>query len=334
MVGQRVSRMHDNMSGRLGVSHDVGPAGVRLRAFEVGEAEVRPPWGVSRPPGGWDVHFYLLRGAPCRFLPDRSPSVELRKLSICMVNGRSGHSFQDEYCSPIDQVALPMPSGTRPLFRAKSYGGASGQATSSFYIGGALERANSLSELDIPPLVILEFESPPDWLFAGVSLIRQEMGGDHVDAATAARLCEYLFSKTIQEHRSRTAPHLRPAGRFRAVDRRLHRALRIIDADIGHPWTLEALAESIGMSRSRLTARWHEEMGISVFDYISQRRMEKAAAMLSETRLDVGTIAHRVGYASHAAFSTAFKRAWSQSPVEFRKSGGAPLLPPLSGGQA
>jgi AraC-like DNA-binding protein len=296
--------------------HDQGVHGLRLSSFEVGEALVRPPWGVRRPSGSWDMHFYMLSGAPCRFVWDRQNSVEVNKLTICLISDRREHAFQDALCSPIVEVAAPLPPGAPPLMRMKEYGGTRGDVTSSFYIGGATEHDAAFSSLDLPPVIILEFQTAPGWLMTSVGLIRQEMRQAKVDVEAAARICEYLLIKTIQAHLEMHAAGDRTA---KMVDHRLRRALALIDAAPASPWTLSGLAERIGMSRSRLTTRWQSEMGMTIFEYITHRRLEAAADLLCRTTLEIGTVAHRVGYNSHAAFSTAFKRMFGLSPAQYRQ---------------
>jgi AraC-like DNA-binding protein len=273
---------------------------------------------VRRAAGGWDVQLYILRGAPCRLLSGRHESIALRKLSICLISDRREHAFQDHLCSPIDHIAMPIPENETPQFRVRRYGGASGPMTSSFYIGASLERFNAHATFEPQPLIVLEYDEPPHWLFSGVSLIREEMNRRNVDTGAAGRLCEYLLSKILCAHHEQRCG-ISERSSVHANDTRLRRVLRLIESDIAAPWTLSGLASAGAMSRSRLTAHWQAQMGISIFDYIAQRRMERAAALLSHDDLDIAAIARKVGYRSHAAFSTAFKRIFDQSPARYRQ---------------
>ncbi|MBB5034670.1 FCD domain-containing protein [Prosthecobacter vanneervenii] len=66
---------------------------------------------------------------------------------------------------------------------------------------------------------------------------------------------------------------------------------------------------------SRLFRRRH---GLSFQAYLQKLRMEKAAELLSHTRLPVSRIARRVGYRDVSRFGQHFKRAFDATPVEHR----------------
>lgn len=68
---------------------------------------------------------------------------------------------------------------------------------------------------------------------------------------------------------------------------------------------------------SRLFRRRH---GLSFQAYLQKLRLEKAAELLSHTRLSVARIARRVGYRDVSRFGQHFKRAFDATPVEYRVS--------------
>jgi len=58
---------------------------------------------------------------------------------------------------------------------------------------------------------------------------------------------------------------------------------------------------------------------VTVFDFLREERMKEARRMLSETSLEVGTIARELGYGSAANFSTAFRERFGMPPSQFRR---------------
>ncbi|WP_395752667.1 helix-turn-helix domain-containing protein [Prosthecobacter sp.] len=70
---------------------------------------------------------------------------------------------------------------------------------------------------------------------------------------------------------------------------------------------------------SRLFRRRH---GLSFQAYLQKLRLEKAAELLSHTRLSVARIARRVGYRDVSRFGQHFKRAFDETPVGYRASRG------------
>ena len=63
------------------------------------------------------------------------------------------------------------------------------------------------------------------------------------------------------------------------------------------------------------------EEGMNYKDYLSSVRMEKAAALLREGKLNVSQVAQEVGYASLKNFSAAFKSYFGVTAREMRRGG-------------
>lgn len=76
---------------------------------------------------------------------------------------------------------------------------------------------------------------------------------------------------------------------------------------------MEELAGQAGMSRSAFFARFSELVGEPPLKYLATWRMRKAQQMIHDGRATVKEVGMRVGYASEAAFSRAFKR-WAGVP--------------------
>ena len=63
------------------------------------------------------------------------------------------------------------------------------------------------------------------------------------------------------------------------------------------------------------------EEGMNYKDYLSSVRMEKAAALLREGKLNVSQVAQEVGYGSLKNFSAAFKSYFGITAREMRRGG-------------
>ena len=99
-------------------------------------------------------------------------------------------------------------------------------------------------------------------------------------------------------------------------------ALRLLHAEPAAPWTVSALADRAGVSRSTLAKRFTELVGEPPLTYLARRRMTLAADLLAEREAaTVAEIGRAVGYSDAFAFSTAFKRIRGISPSEFRRTG-------------
>ncbi|GLY03769.1 AraC family transcriptional regulator [Actinoplanes sp. NBRC 101535] len=100
----------------------------------------------------------------------------------------------------------------------------------------------------------------------------------------------------------------------------VRRALEHLHADPARPWTTASLATAIAVSRATLSRRFPAAVGQSPGAYLTQWRMDLAAARLRRTRQSVESIAAAVGYQSVPAFSRAFTRSHGAAPGRYRSS--------------
>ncbi len=102
-------------------------------------------------------------------------------------------------------------------------------------------------------------------------------------------------------------------------DERLGKAIRLIHLESERPWTIVALADHIGMSRSVFTARFKDKLGISPIAYLTRHRMHLAQELLRRpASIGIAQVAAKVGYDSEAAFNKAFKRETGMPPALWR----------------
>jgi AraC-like DNA-binding protein len=89
--------------------------------------------------------------------------------------------------------------------------------------------------------------------------------------------------------------------------------------NIAEPWTAEALAKEVALSRSAFTDRFTTLVGVPPIRYLTSWRMETAKLQLRETAKSIAQVAYTVGYESEEAFSRAFKREVGVSPAPWRE---------------
>lgn len=96
-------------------------------------------------------------------------------------------------------------------------------------------------------------------------------------------------------------------------------ALQLMHADPHLPWTVGALADRVGMSRSAFAARFKTLVAKAPLQYLLEYRMEKARTLLNEGHCGLKQIATQVGYATGGTFSNAFKRWCGTAPGAYRR---------------
>lgn len=93
-----------------------------------------------------------------------------------------------------------------------------------------------------------------------------------------------------------------------------------IDQNMASGLNHSAMAASLHCSVGHLRKRFRSIYGISLGDYISTLRLQKAKALLMQSRLMIKEIAYECGFSNNSSFNRFFIRAVGQSPLEYRKS--------------
>jgi len=90
--------------------------------------------------------------------------------------------------------------------------------------------------------------------------------------------------------------------------------------DISVCYTHEQLARQAGTNEFILKKGFREVFGKPVYQYILQKRMEKAMNLLLTSHLPVSEIAMMVGYEDASGFTRAFKKVFNLVPVLVRRN--------------
>ena len=132
------------------------------------------------------------------------------------------------------------------------------------------------------------------------------------------RLAELMFVEVVR--RQLEAAASAPAGWLRGLhDPVVGRALAALHREPARHWTLDALAEQAGASRSVLAERFNRFVGQPPMQYLAQWRMQLATHELAQSGSKMVAVAQSVGYDSEAAFSRAFKRTVGLTPADWRR---------------
>lgn len=100
----------------------------------------------------------------------------------------------------------------------------------------------------------------------------------------------------------------------------IKQAKKIIHTQYGTSLKVGEIADKLNLNRSYLYKIFKEETGYAIKDYIVQVRMEKSADLLTNTTFHISEVANAIGFTDALAFSKAFKKYFSQSPSNYRKT--------------
>lgn len=162
------------------------------------------------------------------------------------------------------------------------------------------------------------FTNRPDPLVRQLALaLREEAaaGGvagqlfvDGVATTLALHLLRHYSS--VATDRSTPAPTLTGA--------RLRRVLEHIRDDLGGDLRLARLADIAGLDRHQFGRAFKQATGLPPHQYVRQRRVERAAELLSRSDRPIAEIAHAVGMSSQSHLTTVFRRLLGETPRAYR----------------
>lgn len=101
-------------------------------------------------------------------------------------------------------------------------------------------------------------------------------------------------------------------------DKQVSKALELIHEHPERPWTIDGLAQEVGLSRAAFAKRFKDLVGETVFQYLTDLRMQRSKELLRDTGMPVWQIAERAGYESDLAFTRSFKKATGKTPRQYR----------------
>ncbi len=108
----------------------------------------------------------------------------------------------------------------------------------------------------------------------------------------------------------------------------LRPAINYIDANYDRTVTLSEIARASHLSVSRLAHVFKEQMGMTVIEYVTSVRIERAKHLLLATTQSCTEICFDVGYNNQSYFTRTFKETVGMTPRQFRLQNQRSATPP------
>jgi AraC-like DNA-binding protein len=157
------------------------------------------------------------------------------------------------------------------------------------------------------------------WLTSLMQVGAQETSAPRAGGGTLlAKMAELLFVEALRRYIEQL-PEQQTGWLAGLRDRFVGRALALLHERPERDWTVEELAEKVGLSRSSLAQRFTEYLGQPPMQYLTRWRLTIAAQRLRNEHASVARIAADSGYDSEAAFNRAFKRTFATTPAAWRR---------------
>jgi signal transduction histidine kinase/ligand-binding sensor domain-containing protein/DNA-binding response OmpR family regulator len=98
----------------------------------------------------------------------------------------------------------------------------------------------------------------------------------------------------------------------------MERIMKAINANLSNSdFNVDMMTKEVGISRAQLHRKMKEMTGISTSEFIRNIRLEQAARLLREQKVNVTQVAYAVGFSNLAHFSTIFRKHFGVAPSDF-----------------
>ena len=293
---------------------------IRFKSTVFCRSDLTAPWGFSV--DGKDIaSFHIIVQGKCCLEVEGVKPIPISAGDLCILPHGHPHVMRDAPGSPVTRLEDLLV--TNPLDAQGSFRHGGGGALSVLVCGGFEFENRSMNPLlhMLPPLLHIRGESgqAPTWLQFTLQSLGNEITASRPGAETVvARLADIIFIQAVRTHFA--GPDFADQNWLTALkDPQISEALSLIYRQPEMPWTVNALARRVGMSRTAFSTKFSLLIGESPLRYVTRCRMNKALSYLRLSNATITQIAEQVGYDSEAAFSRAFKRHVGISPGAYRR---------------
>lgn len=294
------------------------------------DAEFTAPWCITsqvapedcRPfmpvPTQLIAYHYVLEGA-LSIQVGEAPAQRVGPGQLLLLPRNEEHILGSEAgLTPADANELMEPGGGDGVARIRFGGGGARTRILCGFLG--TDDGSDPLLLSLPVVVHLNLRdtSTGAWIERSIHHAMHGLANAGPAAASSlARMAELLFAEAVREF-VKGLPQGQKGWLAGMRDPMVGKAFAVMQNRLNHRWTLEEIARDVGASRSALTDRFVQSVGMPPMQYLRRRRLARAADRLTHSQRPVGEIGFEAGYESEAAFSRGFKREFGSSPTTFR----------------
>ena len=99
----------------------------------------------------------------------------------------------------------------------------------------------------------------------------------------------------------------------------VYKTIRYVEQNIFSGLQISEISSKLGYHPCYLSPRFKEQMGMTLQDYISRKKIQKSIEMMTKQNFSVSQASEKLGYSNVQAFSRAFKRNTNVSPSAYLK---------------
>jgi AraC family transcriptional regulator len=100
---------------------------------------------------------------------------------------------------------------------------------------------------------------------------------------------------------------------------KLRKVIDFIEANLDTTIGLSDLAVTTGLSPHHFARGFRAATGVSPYQFVLQRRLLRAQALLAETQMPISEVALAVGFSSQSRLTSAFRTRFQDTPAAYRR---------------
>lgn len=295
---------------------------IRLHTSTYFCSDFAPPWGMDIAAASKGLFHVVVAGECWLKAENQSQPLHLKQGDIVAFPTGGAHWLSD---SP-ESSKLPGPLVVERVLAGDNPFAVDPLSASEQHftlLCGSFDYDSSVKHAflrDLPCFIHLAAADNPElsWLRTLVSVLSIESREENPGSGVIIdRLTEVLFIQLLREYMRRQQHSNDYLSAL--ADPFIGRALNLIHGTDGSHYSVERLAQTIGLSRSAFSERFTRMVGQSPKTYMLDWHLQQAKTKLEQSELSMFEIAHAAGYASEAAFSKAFKQLFELSPGKARR---------------
>lgn len=98
----------------------------------------------------------------------------------------------------------------------------------------------------------------------------------------------------------------------------MERIMKVVNENMSDSdFNVEKMCDEVGVSRTQLHRKLKEITGVPTSEFLRNIRLNEAARLIRESKINITQVSYMVGFANNSHFSTAFKKYFGMSPTEY-----------------
>lgn len=136
-----------------------------------------------------------------------------------------------------------------------------------------------------------------------------------IETITSFKQCENLYTEMIRKYCLLVKNHS-----LKDYSLLIQKVIARIDVDLTADHSLKIYANLLSVHPSYLSSLFHKETGLTLTEYVNQKRVEHGVFLLNTTDMQIQMIAQQCGIPDINYFTRIFKKQYGITPSEYRKS--------------